>query len=268
MSEFSLLSLNTFGVPFYLGYRRLERIAAEVTTLAPSVLCLQEIQQNAYLALLQRELPGYAYLAYFRNRFAPQGGLFTASLSSCPITSSEFYPFPNRGAWFSLGFADRALHKGVLGVNLAIQGQPVIVLNTHLQANYAGDWRPTNRQASIQLEQAQTLAELARGQPADAWVFLCGDFNFPRQSLAYQQLLAQSGLTDPLAGDPRPTYQPLPLVPAKWSLALDYALYRAPGGEGGGAEVRADILPIVNTKARRPAQRFLTDHHALRLSIR
>ena len=140
------------------------------------------------------------------------------------------------------------------------------MMNTHLQANYLGDWRSSNRQTKIQLDQVTYLVELIHTQPKDVWVIVCGDFNFPRQSPAYQHMFSYSGLTDALADDPRSTYQPFPLVSAKWRTSLDYIYYRAPAGET--AHVTADIIPVVNSVAKRPFQRFLTDHHALILSIR
>jgi endonuclease/exonuclease/phosphatase family metal-dependent hydrolase len=265
MPSFSLLSLNTFGVPFYPSTWRIKRLAAELSRLAPSIICLQEIQQNAYLSTLQSGLKAYPTQTFFPNRFAPKGGLFTASIAGCPIVESEFIPFPHRGAMLSIGFADWELHKGVLLADLEIVGRRVIVMNTHLQANYFSDWRPSNSQTRIQIEQVKTLAEIARAQPEDAWVFVCGDFNFPPQSPAYEAMLAHSGLINALAGDPRPTYKPFPLVSSKWLIPLDYCFYRIPVGQVG--RVAADILPIVNSQARWPYQRFLTDHHALILNI-
>jgi endonuclease/exonuclease/phosphatase family metal-dependent hydrolase len=265
MASFSLLSLNTFGVPFYLSLTRIKRLAAELSRLAPTVICLQEVQQNAYLPILQRALAEYPHAAFYRNRFAPKGGLFTASVSDCPLVSSLFYPFPNRGKWLSVGFADRALNKGVLVVELEVQDRRVIVMNTHLQANYAGNWLPENPQALIQMDQVKALAELAHSQPDDALVFLCGDFNFPRHTPVYDWFVEHSGMIDSLAEDPRPTYQPFPLVPSRWKIALDYFFYRTP--PEGGWNVAADIIPIVNTSARQPIRRFLTDHNALLLKI-
>jgi endonuclease/exonuclease/phosphatase family metal-dependent hydrolase len=266
MPSFSLLSLNTFGVPFYLSYWRLGTLAAELDRIAPSVICLQEIQQNTYLPRLKQGLAAYPHLAYFRNRFAPKGGLFTASRAACPVVRSAFYPFPHRGKWLSIGFADWALNKGVLLTELEIERRRVIVMNTHLQANYLSDWRPSNTQSQIQLQQVKFLAELALAQPGEAWVFVCGDFNFPPHAPVYKQMVALSGLTDVFAAGWRPTYQPFPLFPSKWLITLDYFFYRPPDGER--AAVTADILPIVNSSARWSFQRFLTDHHALIVNIR
>jgi endonuclease/exonuclease/phosphatase family metal-dependent hydrolase len=265
MLEFSLLSLNTFGIPFFISQPRLNRLAQKLNQLAPSVLCLQEIQQNAYLKPLQRHLAAYSQFVSIHNPIAPKGGLFTAITSTCRVMKSQFYPYPNQGHPLSIGFSDWALNKGVLLVSLEVNEHNFSILNTHLQANYLADWRPTNAQTKIQLDQVAYLAELARAQPPDAWVIVCGDFNFPRISPAYQHLIAQSGLVDALADDPRPSYQPFPLVSGKWHTSLDYMLYRQP--EGDRSSVTADILPMVNTFARWWLQRFLTDHYALTINI-
>jgi mRNA deadenylase 3'-5' endonuclease subunit Ccr4 len=266
MESFSLLSLNTFGVPFYLSLGRIKRLAAEINRLNPTVACLQEIQQNALLPLLQRGLSTYPHLAFFRNQLAPKGGLFCAALSSSSAVKSEFYPFWNQGKPVSIGFSDWALNKGILLMSLEFHEHRFSILDTHLQANYRGDWRLSNKQTQIQVDQVRDLVKLIHAQPEDTWVIVCGDFNFPRQSPAYQEMISQNGLTDALAGDLRHTYRPFPLVSRKWQTSLDYIFYRIPKSEN--ATVTADILSIKNTSAVLPYQRFLTDHNALTLKIR
>jgi endonuclease/exonuclease/phosphatase family metal-dependent hydrolase len=263
--SFSILSLNAFGVPFYLSSGRIRRLSAELNRFSPSMICLQEIQQNAYLPLLQKGLSAYSQQAFFRNRYAPKGGLFTAAISSCPIINYQFYPYPNQGRPLSIGFSDWALNKGLLVVKLEVHERPFVVINTHLQANYLGDWKLSNNQTKIQLDQVSYLVELIHAQPRNAWVLVCGDFNFPRQAPAYQQMLSQSGLVDPLLGDPRPTYSPFPFVPSMWHTSLDYFFYQIPNGVT--CEVTADIIPVKDSTAKLPFQRFLTDHHALILTF-
>jgi endonuclease/exonuclease/phosphatase family metal-dependent hydrolase len=265
MLIFSLLTLNTFGIPFFISQPRINRIAAKLNQLAPSVICLQEIQQNVYLAPLQKGLTTYSHFAYFHNFIAPKGGLFTASALTVQVTMSKFFPYPNQGHPISIGFSDWALNKGVLMVCLQANERRFVIMNTHLQANYLADWCPSNAQTKIQLDQVNYLAELAHAQPEDAWVIVCGDFNFPRLAPAYSQMASQSGLTDALIHDSRPTYRPFPLVSAKWQTSLDYIFYRKPKGET--LEVTADIIPILNSSARWAFQRFLTDHNALVLNI-
>ncbi len=265
MSEFSLLTLNTFGIPFFISHPRIKRLAVKLNRLAPSVLCLQEVQQNFYLAALKYNLTAYSQFSYFHNFIAPKGGLFTASAPTTQVVMSNFYPYPNQGHPISIGFSDWALNKGVLMVRVEVNETSYVILNTHLQANYLADWRLSNTQTKIQLDQVTYLSELARAQPKDAWVIVCGDFNFPRIAPAYELMVSQSGLADALIDDPRPTYQPFPLVSAKWQTSLDYVFYRSPEGEPRKAF--ADIIPMVNSSARWWFQRFLTDHHALTLNI-
>ena len=264
IDEFTLLSLNTFGIPFFLSWGRLIRLAGELERLDSTVICLQEIQQNAYAPLLVRHLPAYPHRAVFPHVYAPKGGL---GIFSCiPLIQQCFEPYLDRGLRFFITFADWALFKGVLIVNLQIEGINIFVLNTHMNANYSGDWHPKNPLALVQLRQIQKVSALLKEMPAEALIILCGDLNFPRASFLYEELVAQNGLSDPLRDDPRPTYRPFPLVPSRWSTSLDYILYRLP--EGRDFNVRADILPLEDSSQKSPLRRFLTDHCALSLNVK
>jgi exonuclease III len=264
MQEFSLLSLNTFGLPLFLGWSRLSRLMRELERYPASVLCFQEIQQNGYVPLLQRGLPDYRYHAFERGLFAPKGGLFTAA--RMPIGANNFIGYANRGRLFSSGFADWALRKGVLVSALRIQAQRIVVMNTHLHANYAGNWDSEQPMTRIQRDQAQHLARMVNQQPADAMVIVCGDFNFPRGSSLYHELLAAAGLEDALAQDVRPTFRPLPpLTIGKWSLPIDFCLVRRPALKQ--FQVQADIVHVQAVHAWFPHRRFLTDHNALTLHV-
>ncbi len=267
MPKFSLLTLNSYGIPFYLGYSRLKRLAGELNRMTPSILCLQEIQQNAYPAVLKAGLTAYSNFIYEENVYAPKGGLYTALSPDCTVTRSEFVPFSNRGRLVSVGFSDWALEKGVLLVDLDFCGRRVIVLNTHLHANYFGDWRINNNHTRIQFDQVNHLIEIVQSQPKDALLIVCGDFNYPRNSLLYDRMMSQSGLADALYGDPRPTYVGYPILPKidKLRLTLDYIYYRVPVDEH--VDIKADILAIEDSSAKRPLRRFITDHQALTLTI-
>lgn len=262
MGEFSLLTLNTFGLPLFLGWWRLARLMKQLDQYGAAVLCFQEIQQNAYVPLLERGLPDYQYYAYESNWFAPKGGLFTAARE--PMEQSGFIAYENRGRPFSAGFADWALNKGVLMTRVQVQGRHIVVMNTHLHANYAGNWTRDHSMSRIQRDQVRHLAQLIREQPADALVIACGDFNFPRGTFLYDELIAQANVIDPLAADPRPTYRPFPLIPkAKWSLPIDFCFVRLPAWQG--LQVTGDIIEIQDDTKPFAMQRFLTDHNALTL---
>ena len=181
------------------------------------------------------------------------------------IYHQQFIPYNNRGRWLSIGVADWVLGKGMLMTTMPVNNLRVIVLNTHLHANYGGSWQPDNRLAQIQHDQVQDLLAQVQALPGEALVVVCGDFNFPRQTFLYETLLAEGGLFDPLADDPRPTYKSLPLVPARYSMTLDFTLVRLPHKHP--VQLTADIVPIECSTARRPRQRFLTDHYAVTLCV-
>jgi hypothetical protein len=50
-----------------------------------------------------------------------------------------------------------------------------------------------------------------------------------------------------------------------WHTSLDYLFYRAP--TSATDEVTSDIIPVKDSTAKLPFQRFLTDHNALTLTI-
>jgi|WetSurSiteA1Bulk_404760.scaffolds.fasta_scaffold04260_1 endonuclease/exonuclease/phosphatase family metal-dependent hydrolase len=259
MPSFSLLTLNSFGLPFFLGWRRMGVLAGELNQRADTVICLQEIQQDVYIPILKKHLTHFPNQCYKEYLFAPMGGLVTAS--KLPFVSYEFLPFPNRGRWWSIGFADWALRKGVLASTFEVDGQQIIVLNTHIHANYLGSWSKDSMLAKIQSDQVRFLAEQAKAQSRDALVIICGDFNFHRDTFLYEELAEISGFTDPLKDDPRPTYRPVSMLASKWSVALDFIFYRNP--DKIDMSIEADILPIENSRASSSSSKFLSDHCAL-----
>lgn len=264
MNEFSLLSLNTFGIPFYLSWERMGRLARRLDPLPVTAICLQEIQQNAYSRLIQRGLNSYPHAAYERHHYAPKGGLATFSRLSC--VQHRFEVYHQRGTWHSLSFADWATYKGFQSVDFEIGGTPLTVINTHMNANYGGAWHANNRLSQILSHQVHQLSRAIRSLPGETLVIICGDFNFPRNSFLYDELIAQADLLDPLAGDHRPTYRPFPLAPKKWKTSLDYVLVRRPAGMK--VQVQANLVPIEDTATKLPIRRFLTDHNALVLHAR
>lgn len=264
IKSFGLLSLNTFGIPFYLAMIRLARLTRVLKQHPVNVVCFQEIQQNAYIPLLVRELQDlYPFYAFAPRRLAPKGGLLT--LSGTVFEDSDFTSYQDRGSMLSLGFADWALHKGVLRTQVNFGDHSLVILNTHLHANYLGNWSRSNPLTRIQHNQIQHLARLVQAESPETLIVVCGDFNFPRHTFLYEELISRSGLFDPFAEDPRPTYIPFPLVPSHWNTTLDYLLIRFP--DSGSVDVHPDILFMKDQGALWPHQRFLSDHCALVIQV-
>jgi endonuclease/exonuclease/phosphatase family metal-dependent hydrolase len=263
MVEFSLLTFNSFGAPAPMTRRRLLALATELNRRAYSIVCIQEAQTNAYCRLLTEsciQYPSYVFEPFYH---APKGGLLT--LAQLPIEQREFTLYRAREIVSPLAVMDLLLHKGVLRTIASVAGVPIIVLNTHLSANYSINWSPSNRYARIEHRQLQQLAEIVRAQPADALVIAAGDFNIPRGSWLYQEFLDQAGMVDPLAGDTRPTHRMPPGVPARLAQPIDFTLIRLPPLLG--LTIQSDLC--LNTPQLIAGARhgFLSDHAGVELQI-
>jgi endonuclease/exonuclease/phosphatase family metal-dependent hydrolase len=227
MHTFSLLTLNCFGAPGIRAASRLRRLAEELNRADYAAVCLQEVQSHHFRKLLTHAChPSYPAHAYQQFIHAPKGGLLT--LSRLPLEADEFVLFQNRGLWYTPAVTDWILHKGVLITRFTVNKRPVVVLNTHLTANYMGDWSRSNPFAKQEHNELMQVAELVNAQPSDSIVIVCGDFNIPRGSWLYESFLAAASLTDPMAGDQRPTFRPHRGMGRHYAVPIDFTLYRAP----------------------------------------
>jgi endonuclease/exonuclease/phosphatase family metal-dependent hydrolase len=262
MPTFSLLTLNCFGVPAPTTRARLLALAGSLNAGADQVICLQEVQAHAYRQLLTRACASYPHAADAPFLHAPKGGLLT--LARLPITAFEFTLYRSRQVPYAPALMDWLLHKGVLATRFEYAGVPIVVLNTHMHANYSGVWDQKSRYARVEAEQLRQLAEIVRAQPSETLVVAAGDFNFPRGSWLYDELLHASGMIDPLAGDTRPTVRALPGVPARYAQPIDFALVRAPklAGLRIESELRFVELGLVGGRPR-----FLSDHVGVELRV-
>ena len=262
MPTFTLLTFNCLGLRRIGTRRRLLSLARELEAAPYDAVCLQEVQAVASRDLLTQACASYAG-TYAPNVYGARGGLLT--LARRPITANHYTSYRERGRWSSPAIMDWPLHKGVLCTSLALGDLAVVVLNTHLNPNYRGNWSPDNHYTRTQRAQLRQLAEIAAAQPTAALVLAAGDFNIPRGSWLYDEFLALSGLDDPLMGDPRPTYRPPPIIPKRYAMALDFALIRAP--RLPGLQMRADIrfreqLPLIGGGLG-----YLSDHYAVELRV-
>jgi endonuclease/exonuclease/phosphatase (EEP) superfamily protein YafD len=261
--SFSLLTLNCFGGYLPGTRRRLLALAHQLEYRDEQVVCLQEIQLNRYRTLLQKACGSFAYHSYEPYLQCPKGGLLT--LTRTPIKNRWFVPYTERGLWYTPMFMDRLLYKGMLIVTLEWENMPVIIINTHMLANYVGDWDRRGLYARVEEKQLRQLAETVRSQPAEAVIIVAGDFNIPRGSKLYLDLLAHSGLNDPLAGDTRPTHRPPPGVPARYALPLDYVLVRMPADYR--LNIDCDLCFSDRQWQRGKRQDYFSDHNAISLRI-
>lgn len=242
--------------------RRLLTLAQELEHRSHQVVCLQEIQLNRYQELLVRDCPSYPYSFYEPYLHCPKGGLLT--LSRVPM-SKRFEPYDERGLWYTPMFMDKLLYKGMLIHSFLWAGLPMVVINTHILANYVGDWHRHGMYARYEEKQLKQLAQTVKSQPSDAVVIVVGDFNIPRGSRLYQNLLENSGLTDPLSGDLRPTLRVPPGIPSHYALPIDYALVRLP--ETTPFNVHCDISLTNKYKIHNRRHDYLSDHNAVEIHL-
>lgn len=262
MSTFSLITFNCFGVPAPATHRRLLALAGELNRSDTTVVCLQEVQAQPYRVLLTRACSAYPYVAFEPYFHAPKGGLLT--LAREPIAARSFELYRDRGQWYSPALADVALAKGILRTTFVIDGCDVVVLNTHLSANYRGDWANDNSYTRTERRQLLQLAEVIARQPAEAVVIICGDFNVPRGSELYHEFVRAAGVLDPLANHMRPTYRPLPGIPARYALPIDFTFVRPSARfhvEATSSQRFAERVPFGS------GQGFLSDHIGLELQV-
>jgi endonuclease/exonuclease/phosphatase family metal-dependent hydrolase len=259
MNTISLLTLNCFGIPGWGTHERLERIAHELNEAAYTLACLQEVHLHPYRELLTNTCRRcYPSQAHYRFVHAPKGGLLT--LSRLPILHSEFIQFHER-LWYS---PDWLMYKGILLSRLRLGDLPVVVLNTHLSPNFIGDWQGNNPFVQQEGRELAQIAEVVNQQPADALVILCGDFNVPRGNRLYHTLIEATNLIDPLAQDRRPTYRPYPGMNARYAVAIDFILYRAPALLSLRAEAELCFAEKVRV-AGRPT--YLSDHLGVQVRL-
>ena len=141
----------------------------------------------------------------------------------------------------------------------------MVVINTHVIANYSGDWQRQGVFARMQEKQLHQLAEVVAIQPLDALVVLVGDFNIPRGSSLYKDFLHWTGLIDPLAEDQRPTHRPPRGVPAHYSLPIDFVFVRVPPTLP--LQVTCDLRFSSKLDLGHRYHDYLSDHNAIEVSF-
>lgn len=141
----------------------------------------------------------------------------------------------------------------------------MVIINTHLLANFAGDWERQGMYAQVEKRQLHQLAETVRAQSMDSIVIVVGDFNIPRGSRLYREFLVHSGLTDLLAGDTRPTLRiPLGGFP-RFPLSIDYVLVRIP--HRYSFQVDCDLCFLEKLPTGYGYQGYLSDHRGIEMRI-
>lgn len=187
--KLALLTWNVHGLPFDESVTpRLERIATEIKARKPDVVLLQEVWLDVEAAKLGCRLaedyermpdpPGVhaGFLNLFGHR---RGGLmaFVRHASAWRVDAAapvEFSEYSQSAPWYRLSEMDGIAGKGVQRLLLTDGARRVVVLNTHVQAQYPGRGNPYNEVRAAQV--GELLAQARKPSAAEA-VIVGGDFN-------------------------------------------------------------------------------------------
>ena len=257
-STFRLLTFNCL----WQGAAR-ERLSAIAPILDGSnidFLCLQEVTQRRNVGLLQRHLRSFQPPEFQPYGVAVKGGL--VNFARRPVERSTYEVFRGRGPHWTLGWADRLLRKGFLISCLHVDDLPVVVVNTHMLANYDEDWAPDNRFAREQRSDLAQLADALSRLDRDALVIVAGDLNVPITSPMLKELIAACDLQHSFTsgeGLAPPTIRHA--VRGKPPQTIDHVLFRGPTGRAVRANARLRFEdPVVLASGRHA---FASDHLAV-----
>jgi len=262
-ASLSLLTLNCFGTPVPRARRRLRALARQLEHSTIQLVCLQEVQLVFFQRLLIQACASYPFQAFEPHLHSPKGGLVT--LSRMPLATQRFETYTEQGRWYLPTAMDRFLRKGMLMSSLHWEGAPVVVINTHVIANYNGDWERQGVFARMQEKQLHQLAEVVAIQPSDTLVVVVGDFNIPRGSRLYKNFLQGTGLIDTLAEDRRPTHRPPRGVPAHYSLPIDFVFVRVP--QAMSLQIKCDLRFSDKFELSHKYHDYISDHNAIEVSF-
>lgn len=206
------------------------------------VVCLQELVSRRLVGRL-----GFPHRAWSGSGPWVRGGLVV--LSRHPVGASRFEPYPLRGVRPSLG--DALLRKGRLLTRIGA----ATLVDTHLQSNPSGNWTRPNKWNRRQAFELEELARTIAAVPPDGPLIVAGDFNVPPDFPPYERFLRETGLQDPLAPDPPPTFRGS-------RAAIDHILVR-----GASAEAR---LAFEHEQVRPGRDRVvpLSDHVGILAQVR
>jgi endonuclease/exonuclease/phosphatase family metal-dependent hydrolase len=209
------------------------------------LVCLQEVMYRSNANLLRRHFPH----SVCAGTVVLKGGLVL--LSRLPVDRWRFVRFPLAGP----ASPEFLMRKGALVAEIG----ELVVVNTHLSANRDGDWSADNRYAVVGRGELDVVARELAGIDQSRPVVVTGDLNLPRDSSVLADFRTGAGLTDAMAGDPRPTYRPLPQWPDP--PAFDHVLVRNARSAHAGLVFQDEVTLPGGRRA------YLSDHYGVTAEI-
>lgn len=200
MQKLSILSFNVFGSPHSLNKkRRMSEIGEAINTLSPDIVALQEVFFKKDREKITKGLINHKYFEIPKKHkfiFGGSGGLMF--FSKFEIVEFYFEKYKEQGPItpiFSL--TDRAVGKGFLHVKVAVDGEILNLINTHILGNY----RDLERESVAQKKQIGQLVDYILKIPMKEKLIFCGDLNVNPQKEIYRDFIEKTKLFDPLDGN-------------------------------------------------------------------
>jgi endonuclease/exonuclease/phosphatase family metal-dependent hydrolase len=199
----SVISWNVHGLPFDASLeRRVESIAGEIRRKRPDLVLLQEAWlegdaerigcslRSEYERVADAERVRSGLLSLFGHR---RGGLLALVRRDSPWKLDPAQPgfeeYAAAAPWYRLDELDGIAGKGVQSFAIGDGARRVMVLNTHLQAQYPARG---NRYEDLRMQQiTQLLAHVSKEIQADA-LLVAGDFNTRDEESAHYGALTNA----------------------------------------------------------------------------
>jgi endonuclease/exonuclease/phosphatase family metal-dependent hydrolase len=191
-------TLNTWSLPGPLARHTRERMQAigeALPNLDVDLIAFQEVwsEKSRGTLIAAASKAGYPHAWHNPAAIAGSGLLVVSRL---PFLDTHFEPFVARG------FAERIQHmdyysgKGFVLISIETEAGPIVLLDTHLHANYA---LPGESDDYVGVRAAQTVQLAAAVTPLTDPVIAVGDFNLVESEDAFSMLLGLAGFTDAAA---------------------------------------------------------------------
>jgi endonuclease/exonuclease/phosphatase family metal-dependent hydrolase len=188
------------------------------------VVCLQEVVFRSRIALVRSLAPSFRDVAFLPFGIVALGGLVV--LSRWPVVARHYIMYRLRGRWRNRGRTDWLMRKGLLLVELDAGGRRVVVVNTHLLANYEADWSEANDYARQEHAELDQLADVVEAVDLALPLVVTGDLNVPSRTWLFDDFVRRTGLRDAFAGGGEPTCRPAPADGSPYD--IDHVLVRGP----------------------------------------
>lgn len=198
VQNITILTLNAWALK-HISHHILPRVTAiahNITSLKPSIVCLQELfTQDAYSLLRRLTAQTHPYGKYFHS--GPLGASGLVILSRWPIEEASLYPYALNGRPTAFWRGDWYVGKGVAWARVRFgpgERDVVDVFNTHTHSPYEAN-RPFDTYLVHRLSQFWQLSKLLRSaaRGGGGLVVAAGDFNMLPLSTFHRIVTARSG---------------------------------------------------------------------------